>query len=358
MPEQLPPPVPGTESKDLDGLGLARPRTEPDWTQKIVEAWEVSEEAAHQRLETFLAEGGGVYRYERGRPRADLDSNSRLSPYFRWGLLSPRALYWAVEDAQLPKKVCSKWSSRLPAEGLVVLGLVREQSPRHRALIHKPQGQMVPRVWPLHHRLPECFPSPLGCHSVLSGLGAAGLVYKELSWRGGGVPAYSTWAGAAPRAPGGARHGGGNRAVTSQPRTGQSTSYGDVKSAYGGAGGWHRSGCAKGAPRSANRQGEEQHRHTGRGSHTGRDEGEHSRQGRGRSKAGEGTRTGNQNGGDGRACAWEAATTKGMAWPASPVATGCQGNPCSTGIRWGVSPAAQMGCLHSRSGSPLGADEP
>ena len=72
----------------------------------------------------------------------------------------------------------------------------------------------------------------------------------------------------------------------------------------------------------------------------------------GRSKAGEATRTGNQNGGDGRACAWEAATTKGMAWPASPVATGCQGNPCSTGIRWGVSPAAQMGCLRNRSGSP------
>ena len=58
----------------------------------------------------------------------------------------------------------------------------------------------------------------------------------------------------------------------------------------------------------------------------------------GHSKAGEATRTagtGNQNGGDGRACAWEAATTKGMAWPASPVATGCQGNPYSTGIRWG-----------------------
>ena len=48
----------------------------------------------------------------------------------------------------------------------------------------------------------------------------------------------------------------------------------------------------------------------------------------------------------------------GMAWPASPVATGCQGNPCSTGIRWGVSPAAQMGCLRNRSGSPSGADQP
>ena len=81
----------------------------------------------------------------------------------------------------------------------------------------------------------------------------------------------------------------------------------------------------------------------------------------GHSKAGEATRTagtGNQNGADGRACAWEAATIKGMAWPTSPVATGCQGNPCSTGIRWGVSPAAQMGCLGYRSGSPSGADQP
>ena len=48
------------------------------------------------------------------------------------------------------------------------------------------------------------------------------------------VPTYSTRAGAAPRMPGGARYGGGNRAVNSQPRTGQSTSYGDVKSSYGG----------------------------------------------------------------------------------------------------------------------------
>ena len=28
------------------------------------------------------------------------------------------------------------------------------------------------------------------------------------------------------------------------------------------------------------------------------------------------------------------------------------------GIRWGVSPAAQMGCLRNRSGSPSGADQP
>ena len=77
----------------------------------------------------------------------------------------------------------------------------------------------------------------------------------------------------------------------------------------------------------------------------------------GGSEAGEATRTagtGNQNVGDGRACAWGAATTQGMAWPASPVATGCQDNPCSTGIRWGVSPAAQMGCLRNRRGCHQG----
>ena len=81
------------------------------------------------------------------------------------------------------------------------------------------------------------------------------------------VPTDSIRAGAAPRVPGGARHGGGNRAVTSQPRTGQSTSYGDAKPSYGGAGGWDRRGCTKGAPRSANRQGEEQHRHRTREPH-------------------------------------------------------------------------------------------
>ena len=108
------------------------------------------------------------------------------------------------------------------------------------------------------------------------------------------VPTYSTRAGAAPRAPRGARHGGGNRAVTSQPRTGQSTSYGDVKSSYGGAGGWDRRGCTTGAPRSANRQGEEQRRHKECGSHTKRDKGEHSRQGGGAQQG----RRGNQNSGN------------------------------------------------------------
>ena len=174
------------------------------------------------------------------------------------------------------------------------------------------------------------------------------------------VPTYSTRAGAAPRVPGGARHGGGNRAVTSQPRTGQSTSYGDVKSSYGGAGGWDRSGCAKGAPRSANRQGEEQHRHTERGSHTRRDKGEHSRQGGGAQRG----RRGNQNSGNREPewRGWESvrmggSDNKGDGLASQPCRYWVPGQPLLNRHQVGGVSRAQMGCLHNRSGSPSGADQ-
>ena len=92
------------------------------------------------------------------------------------------------------------------------------------------------------------------------------------------VPTYSTRAGAAPRAPGGARHGGGNRAVNSQPRMGQSTLYGDVKSSYGGGRRVGQEGVRDMGTQQATRQGEEQHRHTKRASHTKGDKGGHTRQ--------------------------------------------------------------------------------
>ena len=167
--------------------------------------------------------------------------------------------------------------------------------------------------------------------------------------------------GCAPRA-GRCLPRGGNRAVNSQPRTGQSTSYGDVKSSYGGAGGWDRRGCATWAPRSATRQGEEQHKHTERGSHTKRDKGGHTRQGGGAQQG----RRGNQNSGN-REPEWMVERAHGRqrqerGWLGQPApslaASGCQGNPCSTCIRWGGCPAAQMGCLRNRSGSPSGADQP
>ena len=174
---------------------------------------------------------------------------------------------------------------------------------------------------------------------------------------GRGVPANSARAGAAPCAPGGARHGGGNRAMTSQPHTRQSTSCGDVKSSFGGQAGGTGVGAHKGHPEAPTHRGRSNTVTQHAGATPGGTNASAADKEEGGSEAGGATRTGgtgNQNVGDGRACAWGAATTQGMAWPASPVATGCQGNPCSTVIRWGVSPAAQMGCLCNRRRSPPG----
>ena len=103
------------------------------------------------------------------------------------------------------------------------------------------------------------------------------------------VPTYSTRAGTAPHAPGGARH--------RQQGRDQPTAHGTVhvvRRCETLVRGWDRRGCATGAPKSATRQGEEQHRHTERGSHTRRDKGEHSKQGGGAQQG----RRGNQNSGN------------------------------------------------------------
>ena len=169
------------------------------------------------------------------------------------------------------------------------------------------------------------------------------------------VPTNSTRVGPVPRAPGGARHGGGNRAVTSQPRTGQSTSYGDVKSSYGGGGRqvgqeWVRE------------RGTQERQKTGGGAtqaHRTR-EPHHERQGRAQQtrRGAQQGRRGNQNSGNREPewRGWESVRmggrdNKGDGLASQPRRHRVQGNPCSTGIRWGLSPAAQMGCLRNRSGS-------
>ena len=140
------------------------------------------------------------------------------------------------------------------------------------------------------------------------------------------MPTYTTRVWVAPRAPRGARHRGGNRAVTSQPRTGQSTSYGDVKSSYGGGkrvgqewvrerGTGERQKTGGGATHTHTHTHTQNAGATPRGTRASTADKEE-----GHNKAGEATRTAgtwNQNGGDGRACTWEAATTKGMAYIAS-----------------------------------------
>ena len=104
---------------------------------------------------------------------------------------------------------------------------------------------------------------------------------------------------------------------------------------------------ATGAPRSATRPGEEQHRHTERGSHTRRDKGEHSRQGGGAQRG----RRGNQNSGNREPewSGWESVRMGGS----DDKGDGSASQP----RRYRV-PGQPLLNRRNRSGSPSGADQP
>ena len=57
------------------------------------------EEAAHERLKTFLLERSTNYQQHIGKPREARESCSRLSPHLAWGTLSIRQVYQATRAA-------------------------------------------------------------------------------------------------------------------------------------------------------------------------------------------------------------------------------------------------------------------
>ena len=59
----------------------------PDWSAGLAEAWTPGEEAGLAALGDFLA--GPVQNYDDGRDRPAKPGTSRLSPYLRWGHVSP-----------------------------------------------------------------------------------------------------------------------------------------------------------------------------------------------------------------------------------------------------------------------------
>ncbi|MDN3480366.1 deoxyribodipyrimidine photo-lyase [Arthrobacter sp. APC 3897] len=70
---------------DLDDWNLLPQH--PDWTAGLAEAWIPGEEAGMSALSDFL--GGPVENYDDGRDRPAKPGTSRLSPYLRWGHVSP-----------------------------------------------------------------------------------------------------------------------------------------------------------------------------------------------------------------------------------------------------------------------------
>ncbi|MDR6687402.1 deoxyribodipyrimidine photo-lyase [Arthrobacter sp. 1088] len=68
--------------------------TNPDWSTGLGEAWTPGSAAGHQRLRQFVADG--LANYSEGRNRPDVDGSSCLSPYLRWGELSPFEVWHAL----------------------------------------------------------------------------------------------------------------------------------------------------------------------------------------------------------------------------------------------------------------------
>lgn len=101
-PQECPPlhgpgPLP-IESDSLDSWALLP--TRPDWAGGLRDSWTPGEHGAQDRLRQFLAERTEHYAAERDIPA--VEGTSRLSPHLRFGELSPRRVWHAVETAAGP----------------------------------------------------------------------------------------------------------------------------------------------------------------------------------------------------------------------------------------------------------------
>ena len=86
----------------VDGLSLLPGL---DWTDGLARSWEVGEAAATKRLGQFLDNGLVSYKDSRNFPsRANV---SRLSPYLRWGEISPHTVWSSVQD-RIERRACSE----------------------------------------------------------------------------------------------------------------------------------------------------------------------------------------------------------------------------------------------------------
>ncbi|EAU40527.1 DNA photolyase [Fulvimarina pelagi HTCC2506] len=81
------------QSDDLEDWELLP--TKPDWSGGIADFWTPGEKAAHDRFETFCDDL--LSDYHKGRERPYADDTSRMSPYLRWGEISPYRLWHTAQ---------------------------------------------------------------------------------------------------------------------------------------------------------------------------------------------------------------------------------------------------------------------
>ena len=85
----------GVASDELDDWQLES--TKPDWAGGLRETWTPGEAAAQAQLSDFLEHH--IKGYASGRDRPDREATSRLSPYLRFGEISPRQVWHAARFA-------------------------------------------------------------------------------------------------------------------------------------------------------------------------------------------------------------------------------------------------------------------
>lgn len=98
-PETLSSPEDWPASDDLADWNLLP--TKPDWSGGIAEAWDVGEEAAHQRLEWWQ---GHVDDYDDKRNFPSVDKVSRLSPHLHFGEITPVQIWHRFKDKHALKQ--------------------------------------------------------------------------------------------------------------------------------------------------------------------------------------------------------------------------------------------------------------
>ncbi|WP_104200255.1 deoxyribodipyrimidine photo-lyase [Cryobacterium sp. Y29] len=86
----------GLDSENLNDWGLEP--SAPDWAAGLRAAWSPGEASAQKMLKRFLAEALPRYAAERDEPAQN--ATSRLSPYLRWGEISPHQVWAATQQAQ------------------------------------------------------------------------------------------------------------------------------------------------------------------------------------------------------------------------------------------------------------------
>jgi deoxyribodipyrimidine photo-lyase len=90
------PPTPDIASDDLSSWNLLP--THPDWSAGLAHRWTIGENAAHERLEDFIAER--LTSYATGRDEPGRLVTSELSPHLRFGEISPFQIWHRVEAAK------------------------------------------------------------------------------------------------------------------------------------------------------------------------------------------------------------------------------------------------------------------